>query len=252
MISAFKVGPFVIHLYGLIIAVSIMIGYFLARRRALIHSVPKRFFESPWLILPLIFGVLGGRIYHVLDKWQYYQSNPGAIVDISRGGLGIWGSLAGIALGLWILSKRGKIKFTNLLDLVCPSLILGQGLGRFGNYINQEGFGPPTNLPWAVPIDLRNRPEQYMAFERFHPTFFYEMALDLLVFVILLLFARRRGKSGQVFGLYLVLYGLSRLITEFYRIDTAVLMGVKVALIFSLAAIVGGMVILAKLRVDKT
>ena len=125
------------------------------------------------------------------------------------------------------------------LDLAAPSILLAQAIGRFGNYINQEGFGPPTNLPWAVYIDPQNRPTQYLLYSRFHPTFFYEAVLNLVFFLMLLLVSRSL-KKGQTFALYLIFYSAARSIAEIWRIDTWTVDGVKIAYLFSAGAFICG------------
>ena len=250
------IGPFSIHLYGLIIAFAIYAGWYLAKKRAKIYKqslrssssqnstaglrIPQKFFDDPILLVPLVLSVIGARIYHVLDLWSYYGRNLTKIVEIQNGGLGIWGGILGMLLGLLIVVKVKKLDFLKSLDLAAPSIILGQTIGRFGNFINQEGFGPPTNLPWGVPIDPANRPAQYLLHPRFHPTFFYEAFLNLVFFILLLYLAGKVKSKGQVFALYLIFYAAARTISEFWRIDTWVVDGVKISYIFSLAAFICG------------
>ncbi|MCR4277778.1 MAG: prolipoprotein diacylglyceryl transferase [Candidatus Curtissbacteria bacterium] len=183
---SFEIGPLTLHLYGLVIALSILAGWALAKNRAHLYKIPKSLFDEPMLLTPLILGLIGARLYHVLDLWSHYSQNPSEILKIANGGLGIWGGLFGILVGFVLIAKIKKVKILSLLDLIAPSLMLSQSIGRFGNFINQEAFGPPTTLPWGVYIEPANRPIQYMEFSRFHPTFFYEAALDLLFFFILL------------------------------------------------------------------
>ena len=167
-------GPVTIHLYGLIIAMAIFLGWFLAKKRAHLYKIPRTIFDDPILLIPLVLAVIGARIYHVLDFWDYYARNLTQVFFIWKGGLGIWGALAGAFLGFYLIAKVKKLDFLKLADLASPSLLLGQALGRIGNFFNQEGFGPPTKMPWGVYIDPVNRPTQYISSTRFHPTFFYE------------------------------------------------------------------------------
>ena len=139
-----------------------------------------------------------------------------------------------------IVVKLKKLDLLNSLDLAAPAVILGQAIGRFGNYINQEGFGPPTNLPWGVFIDPQNRPAQYFLYPRFHPTFFYEAILNLIFFILLLYLVGKVKAKGQIFALYLIFYSAARTMSEFWRIDTWIVDGVKIAYIFSLAAFICG------------
>ena len=143
-------------------------------------------------------------------------------------------------LGFLFVAKVKNLDLLKSLDLAAPSIILGQAIGRLGNYINQEGFGPPTNLPWGVFIGPQNRPAQYFLYSRFHPTFFYEVLLNLIFFILLLYLAGKLKIKGQVFALYLIFYSVARSISEIWRIDTWIVDGVKIAYIFSLAAFICG------------
>lgn len=238
-----EVGPLTFHAYGFILAAAIFAGWYLAKKRANFYRIPQKIFDDPIFLIPLVLSIAGARLYHVLDLWSYYGRNLTKIVEIQNGGLGIWGGIAGMLLGFLIVAKVKKLDFLKSLDLAAPSVILGQAIGRFGNYINQEGFGPPTNLPWGVFIDPQNRPMQYFLYTRFHPTFFYEAFLNLIFFISLLYFAGRVKIRGQVFALYLVFYSIARSIAEFWRIDTWVVDGIKIAYIFSLAAFIGGVLL---------
>jgi len=235
-----EIGPFSIHFYGLIIVFAIFAGWYLAKNRARIYEIPQKIFDDPILLIPLVLSIAGARLYHVLDLWSYYGRNLADIIKIQNGGLGIWGGILGMILGFLIVVKLKKLDLSNSLDLAAPSVILGQAIGRFGNYINQEGFGPPTNLPWGVPIDPENRPAQYLLYPRFHPTFFYEAILNLIFFILLLYLAGKVKIKGQIFALYLIFYSVARTISEFWRIDTWVVDDIKIAYIFSLAAFICG------------
>ncbi len=241
-----NIGPLTLHFYGLIIAIAIFVGYQLARSRSTFYKIPQKLFDDPILILPLVLGIVGARLYHVLDYWSYYSQNLTDIVKISSGGLGIFGGLAGIFIGFWIIARVKHLNLLSLLDLAAPSLFLGQAIGRIGNYINQEGFGPPTNLPWGVYIAPENRPAQFISSTHFHPTFFYEAAIDLIFFVILIFLEKRLHKSqlsvvsGQLFAYYLILYSLGRFAVEFWRIDTATIGTIKVAQVLSALTFVAG------------
>lgn len=245
MISPYiEIGPLKVHFYGLIIAVAIYLGYLLAKRRAHFYKVPLSLFDNTWLLLPLFFSIVGARIYHVLDFWEFYVQDPQRIFRITSGGLGILGALSGFTIGLFIFAKMKKQSLLTLLDLAAPSLILGQAIGRIGNWINQEGFGPPTNLPWKVFIDPAKRPYIYKDSNYFHPTFFYEAALDFVIFFIILLLTKKLEKTGQLFGLYLVLYSLGRFLVEFLRDDTWQIQGVKVAHLIAVCGVIVGITLL--------
>lgn len=252
MISpTFNIGPITVHYYGLIIAAATYIGWALTKKRAPIYKISKKIFDDPVLLVILAFAITGARLYHVLDYWTYYSQNPAAIFYISNGGIGIWGALFGGLVGLYVVAKCKKIPLLSTLDLIVPSLILGQAIGRLGNYINQEGFGPPTNLPWGVYIDPSKRPFQFFTASHFHPTFFYEMALDLFIFAALIFYARKSRPPGKVFALYLILYSASRFFVEFLRIDTWTIGTVKIAQVLGIAAFGFGLYLYFSLK-DKT
>ncbi len=243
-------GPLTIHLYGAIVAVAILLGWYFAKKRRQFYNIPQEIFEDPILLIPLALAIIGARAYHVADYWHLYKQNLISTLYIYNGGLGIWGALFGAFLGFWAVSKIKKLDFLNALDLVAPSLILGQAIGRIGNYINQEGFGPPTNAPWSVYIDPASRPPIYQNFSHFHPTFFYEAILDLTFFLVLIVLAKKL-KRGQAFALYLILYSTGRFITEFLRIDTATIGEIKVAQLLSAITLLAGVFLIIKLKPSK-
>lgn len=227
------IGPFTFHLYGAVIGVAIFIGWYVSKKGAKFYKIPENTFEDYLLIIPLISSLIGARAYHVIDYWHVYKQDPISILYIQNGGLGIWGAIIGAIIGLFLFCRIRKLSFPKVLDLFSPALALGQVIGRLGNYINQEGFGPPTNLPWKVYIEPASRPIIYVSDKYFHPTFFYEALLNLLSFLILITIAKRLKKPGQVFSIYLILYALSRFVTEHFRIDTWVIGELKVSYLFS-------------------
>ena len=227
--STFKIGFITFHFYGLIIVLAIYIGWYLAKKRASFYNISQKIFDDPILIIPLVSALLGARLYHVVDYWYVYSQQLISIIYVWEGGLGIWGGIAGAVFGFFLVSNIKKINFLPVLDLVAPSLLLGQAIGRIGNFINQEGFGPPTNLIWGVYINPDRRPDQFANFSRFHPTFFYEAILNAILLVILLVIAKKHRHPGQIFAYYLIFYSVSRFISEFWRIDTWMVGEVKIA-----------------------
>ncbi len=229
-----NIGPLTIHYYGIIIASATFIGWALAKSRAPRYKIPQEIFDEPQILLVIGLALVGARIYHVLDYWKYYIPNPISIFYITNGGIGIWGALFGGLIGLYLFTKLKKIPLLAALDLISPSLILAQAIGRFGNYINQEGFGLPTDLPWGVYIDPSKRPLGYLTYSHFQPTFFYEAALDFLIFAILIYFSRRTKAPGRIFAFYLIFYSSSRFFIEFLRIDTWTVGTVKIAQVIAI------------------
>jgi len=235
-----EIGPVSIHLYGLLIATAIIVGLILAKKRARLYKIPQFIFDDPVLLIPLIFSILGARIYHVIDFWQVYTANPISIFYLANGGLGIWGALIGLIAGLFVVVKLKNLDLLNVLDLAAPSILLGQAIGRFGNLINQEGFGPPTNSPWGIFIEKSNRPLEFINSSHFHPTFFYEAFLNLIFFLILINLAPKLKQSGQVFALYLIFYSTTRFTTEFWRIDTWTIGSIQVAHVIAAVSFIIG------------
>lgn len=214
------------------------------------------------LIWALILGVVGARLYHVLtpspsmaevginSPLDYFR-HPLQLVNIRRGGLGIYGGIAGGALGLMIYARRNRIPALAWADLAVVGLALGQFIGRWGNFFNQELYGRPTSVPWAVMIEPAHRLTGYTEQAYFHPAFLYESLWNLLTFVVLLTVTRRYRewlKTGDVMAAYLILYAVGRVLLETVRLDSrtltlgAVDLGVAVATVVSLviAAIMGG------------
>jgi phosphatidylglycerol:prolipoprotein diacylglycerol transferase len=240
MPSSFNLGPFLIHSYGLTVALAIFVGFLLIWLRAPSFGIKKdEILDLPlFLVIPTLFGA---RLYHVLHYWDYYSKNPSQIIAFWQGGLAIWGALIGGFLTLIFYSRIKKIKPLVLLDLLAPGVVLAQSLGRLGNFFNLEAFGPPTNLPWKIYIPPSNRPPQYFQAEFFHPTFFYEAAASLLIFLILIFFAQKFKKiPGLTFFLYVILYLIARFGLEFLRVDTWLLGEIKMAQILSFLGILVG------------
>lgn len=178
----------------------------------------------------LVLAVIGARLYHVLTPSPSmgitpadYFRNPLQLINLRRGGLGIYGGIAGGALGLLLYSWRRRISALRWADLGVVGLALGQFIGRWGNFVNQELYGRPTDVPWAVTIEPQYRLDAYVDVSRFHPAFLYESLWNLLVFLVLYVLAtrhRQRLLAGELMGLYLILYAVGRILTETVRLDS--------------------------------
>lgn len=192
--------------------------------------------EHVWngIVWCLILGVIGARLYHVLtpspsmaavginSPLDYFR-NPYQLINFRNGGLGIYGGIAGGALGLYLYSRRARIPVMQWADLAVVGLALGQVFGRWGNFFNQELYGRPTNLPWAVYIDAAHRLPEYSAFDRFHPAFLYESLWSLLTFILLYVLVKRyadRTFTGEATALYLISYAIGRTLLETVRLDS--------------------------------
>jgi prolipoprotein diacylglyceryl transferase len=167
-------------------------------------------------------GVIGGRIYHVITDWELFSDHPERIVQIWKGGLGIWGGIfLGVVVGIWVGHRRG-IATSVLLTCVAPALPLAQSIGRWGNWFNQELFGRPTTLPWALEVsDFRTKQAGYPVGTLFHPTFLYESLACLVLCGLLLLLDKHVTRPGYLFLYYTAGYTLFRFFIEGLRIDPA-------------------------------
>ena len=179
------------------------------------------------------FGLVGGRIYHVMTDWQLYfgdGANPIEALYIWRGGLGVWGAIALGAVGAIIGAKQKGIKIVPLLDTIAPTCLLAMGIGRWGNWFNQELFGRPTDLPWGLEIDPSRYPDgpsQFPVGTTFHPTFLYEFCWDILAFFVSVYLQKKlRLGGGRVVALYVMAYCLGRGMIETLRIDNVQLVNV--------------------------
>ena len=238
--NTIALGPFSIHLYGLIVSAAIFFAYLLVIFRAKIYQVSRNTIDTLFLLI-LPFGIIGARLYHVLDYFDYYRQNPLEILYIWQGGLGIFGALIFGLLTVYFYAKFKNISVLTLLDLASPAVSLGQSIGRWGNYINIEAFGPPTNLAWGISVPENLRPLEYASYSKFHPAFLYESVATLLIFIFLIIISKSViKKPGAVFALYLILYSISRLIIESFRIDTWEILNIKVAQIISLSLFFAG------------
>ncbi len=223
--GVWNLGPFPIRAYAFAIILGIVLAVWIGNRRYVARGgAPGTITDLAVWAVP--FGIVGGRLYHVITDNQLYFGPGGTgfagAIRIWDGGLGIWGAVALGTLGAWIGAKRKGIALLPVADAVAPGIAVAQALGRLGNYFNQELFGSPTNLPWGLEIDVANRPAGYAEFSTFHPTFLYE-SLWMLGVALILVWADKRYNlgHGRVFALYIVLYCVGRFWIEALRIDSA-------------------------------
>lgn len=217
-------GPLPLRAYGIIIAIGMVVGvWWTARRYVARGGSSDTIYDVALWAIPL--GVVGARLYHVVTSPEAYfgpGGDPMLAFQIWRGGLGIWGGVALGALGAYVGVKRAKVRFGPIADSLAPALLVAQGIGRWGNWFNQELFGGPTTLPWGLQIDAAHVPAGYPVGTLFHPTFLYESLWDLAgAALIVALERRRRFAAGQLFGMYLMVYTTGRTWIEMLRIDDA-------------------------------
>ncbi|HEY0117781.1 MAG TPA: prolipoprotein diacylglyceryl transferase [Cellulomonas sp.] len=217
-------GPVPIRAYAMAILLGIVVAYLISKRRWEERGGdPEKVLDVIYWAVP--FGIVGGRIYHVITSPDAYfgkGGDPVRALFIWEGGLGIWGAIALGAVGAYIGTRRAGLKFAPFADALAPGLLVAQAIGRLGNWFNQELFGGPTTLPWGLRIDDAHLPAGYASGTLFHPTFLYELIWDLLAAAFIVWADRRfRLGHGRVFWLYVATYCLGRLWVEMVRIDTA-------------------------------
>jgi phosphatidylglycerol:prolipoprotein diacylglycerol transferase len=224
----FEAGPFALRYYGLFIALGIAAATWLTGREFARKGYDGTLaLDSLFFVIPL--GFIGARVYHVVTDYHLYADDPiPGVFEVWNGGLGIYGAVAGGFLGVLLFSWQRGMSPLVFADAAAPGLVLAQAIGRWGNYFNQELFGRPSDLPWAIRIAPENRPTQFADTEAFHPTFLYESIWDLIVCLALLWIARRfanRLRDGDVMLLYVSLYSVGRFFVETLRVDPAFLIG---------------------------
>jgi len=237
------IGPLPLHAYGLMLAIGVLAAVKIAETRWVRTGRDAKEFSA--IVIPVVIaGVIGARVYHLFTGYKWSEGGIVGTVEIWKGGLSIWGAVAGGAIAVIIVSRRHHLDTLVLMDCIAPGLVLAQAIGRWGNYFNQELFGRPTRLPWALEIDLAHRPPGYEHYATFHPTFLYESLWCLLVFATLLIVEKRFPlRRGQVFALYVAMYTFGRIWFEALRIDDATrIFGIRFNLLLSIALCIFGIV----------
>ncbi|WP_082554189.1 prolipoprotein diacylglyceryl transferase [Aeromicrobium sp. Root495] len=222
--GVWHLGPFPLRAYALGIIIGALLAIWIGERRYVARG-GRAGLVGDVAIWAIPFGIVGARVYHVAtDPELYFAEGRSAVraLYLWEGGLGIWGAIAGGALGAWIACRRYGVPLSGVADALAPGLLVAQAVGRIGNYFNQELFGKPTELPWGLKIDDVNRPAGYEQFATFHPTFLYELLWNLGAALLLVLIDRRvKLTAGRAFALYAMLYTAGRFWIEQLRIDTA-------------------------------
>lgn len=238
-----ELGPLTIHFYGILIAIGVVVAIVVSRQRYVRFDGSAELFEKV-AIWSVIIGFLGARAAYVVTHTARFEGRPWAVLFIWEGGLALYGGLlfGGIAM-IWMMNRWGGDMFA-MGDAVAVGVPLAQAIGRFGNYFNQELFGTPSDLPWAIIIDPARRPEGYEAFETFHPTFAYEAIWNALILVptILILEKNKKLAKGASFGVYVAMYAFIRFVMELLRTDTTFrFLGLSRNGWVSIAAFIGGL-----------
>lgn len=240
-----SIGGFNIYWYGVVLALAMILALavflYLGKIKGL--KVDDILDVATWLI---IGGVIGARIYDVILELPYYLNQPLNVFKIWQGGLAIHGGIIGGLIVLLFFSKFKNLNFWKIVSALIPALTLGQAVGRFGNWFNQELFGRPSGLPWSIPIDFFKRPAGYENYEYFQPTFLYESLLLLILFIITFTLVKYKKIGGKIiFAIYLIGYGLIRFGLEFIKIDaTPVILNLRWPQFVSLIMILVGVVLI--------
>lgn len=239
MPQGFHIGSIFIHYYGIILMLGVLAGGWLAAREAKRREHAS---EIVWdlLIWLIIGGVVGARLWHVFTPspsaiaegrtTMFYLTHPFDLINLRNGGLGIPGAVIGGAMALFFYARKHALNFAEWTDIAAPALALGQAIGRWGNFVNQELYGAPTNLPWKIFIEPLHRLSGFEVQEYYHPLFLYESLWNLANMALLLWLIRRfsaRLKHGDIFLVYLIVYPIGRFLLDFLRLDAAMLGGLN-------------------------
>ena len=240
MSEGIKIGPLLIRYYALIIMAGVVAAAWLSTVEAKRRGLKSDFVWDalPWVV---IGGIIGARLWHIFTPpasmveqgitTKFYLTRPLDAIAIWKGGVGIPGGIIGGALALFIFTRKTKTSFLQWADIIAPGLALAQAIGRWGNFVNQEVYGSPSTLPWAITIDAVHRLPAFREYATYHPLFLYESLLNLLTMAILLVVGRKlkdRLKNGDIFLMYLVMYPTIRFFLEFLRLDPSPVAGINI------------------------
>lgn len=236
--EAFSIFGISVYWYGIIITSGIILGTLLACYIAKKENLDPNLFMD-FVLYDILFAILGARLYFVIFNWDYYKANPTQILNIRQGGLAIYGGVIASVIGAFVYTRIKKIRFLHFADVAIYGLILGQAIGRYGNFFNKEAFGGYTDNLFAMAIlkneakppisaDVLNHVKTFEAFGnaeyiQVHPTFLYESCWNILLLIILLVYRKHRKAYGEIFCLYLIGYGLGRFWVEGLRTDQLLL-----------------------------
>jgi len=247
---AIDLGPIQIYWYGIIIGLGALLGLWLAVRESERRGLHKDVFVD-LVLYALPIAIVCARAYYVIFQWEYYSQNLSEIPKIWQGGLAIHGGLIGAVLTAIVYSKVKNISFWKLADIAAPSIILGQAIGRWGNFINQEAHGGPVTREFleTLPLPEFIINQMYINGQYYHPTFLYESIWNLIGFILLLLLRRANLRRGELFLSYLIWYSIGRFFIEGMRTDSLMLTEtLRMAQVISIAIIVGAILMIIARR----
>lgn len=238
--TAFEVFGIGIKWYGLLIGSGMLLGVLLALKEAKVNGIKEDdIMDLVLWVLPA--AIIGARAYYVLFEWKYYSSHLNEILSIRNGGLAIHGGvLAAFSVG-YIFVKKRNLNFWKLADIVAPSLILGQAIGRWGNFINQEAHGGPVTEKFISVFPEFIQRQMYIEGSYYHPTFLYESIWNLLIFIFLIIYRRKlKRQDGELIALYFILYSIGRFFIEGLRTDSLMIGPLRTAQLISIVLILAG------------
>lgn len=230
---AFRIFGIDIMWYAIIILTGVMFGLYVANKNAKLRNIEEDEISN-LLFFALPISVIGARIYYVIFEWENYKGNFISMINIREGGLAIYGAVIASVIVVYFFSKKKNINVRDLLDVCAPGLILGQAIGRWGNFVNQEAHGTETDLPWAVIIEGK----------KYHPTFLYESLGNFLIFGFLMIYMRKyQKKKGEIILLYAILYGGLRFFVEGLRTDSLMFLGLRISQVVSVIGVLVGVIL---------
>ncbi len=240
---AVSVFGFHIYIYGIIIAVGLAVAFWYASREVNKSELDREDFLNMFIIAVPV-SVVCARLYYVVFNWEDYAGDIWKILNIRSGGIAIYGAVIGAALVVFIYCKIKNIGIGKVLDILAVGLIIGQAIGRWGNFVNGEAFGSATDLPWAMTIFSDGR----LVAESVHPTFLYESLWNALGIMVLLLIKKRKKTDGEVFCSYMVWYGFGRMLIEGLRTDSLYIGDFRVSQLVAAASVIFGIVLILRMR----
>ncbi|MBG9452282.1 MULTISPECIES: prolipoprotein diacylglyceryl transferase [Bacillaceae] len=249
---AISLGPIQVHWYGLIIGLGIALALIIAMREGERRGLPKDIFAD-LMLWAIPIAIISARIYYVIFQWDFYSQNPGEIIKIWNGGIAIHGALIGSVITAYVFAKKKQISFWKLADIAAPSIILGQAIGRWGNFMNQEAHGREVSRAFLENMHL---PEfiinqMYINGTYYHPTFLYESIWNIIGFIILILLRRANLRRGELFLSYVIWYSIGRFFVEGLRTDSLMLTeNLRIAQTISIVLIIVALVLIFYRRAE--
>jgi phosphatidylglycerol---prolipoprotein diacylglyceryl transferase len=249
---AISLGPIQVHWYGLIIGVGIALALIIAMREGERRGLPKDIFAD-LMLWAIPIAIISARIYYVIFQWDFYSQNPGEIIKIWNGGIAIHGALIGSVITAYFFAKKRKISFWKLADIAAPSIILGQAIGRWGNFVNQEAHGREVSRAFLENMHLPDFiiNQMYINGAYYHPTFLYESIWNIIGFIILILLRKANLRRGELFLSYVIWYSIGRFFVEGLRTDSLMLTeNLRIAQTISIVLIIVALVLIFYRRAE--